>query len=141
MTDTEDIEAIVFDYVSRMAKAEFEGLRTSSWPYAEPEGFPFLLVRQVAGYDAARTIDSGHSSEAVRVAFEASAYSDSPATRKADARAISIYVGKLFKTLGFTEVRMGGGPVDLIDPRGRAVACYDSRYEAEYGPDGLFHTF
>lgn len=128
-----DYEAAIYDAVSSAAKAEFETLKTASWPAAVPASFPFAYIVQTEDYDYAQSLTSNHENEARHLTFEVNVYSDKAAGRKAEAKAISLFIARVFKTLGFVQT-MGGRPLDLTDAQNRSLARYMSRYE------GLVHN-
>jgi len=133
----QDIEAKVYDTVSKAAKEAYPTLSTASWYGATPPSFPFAYIVQTEDSDYIPSITSNHENEAYSISFEVDVYSNLAAGRKAEAKAISNHIAALMKAMGFRQM-LGGRPIDMTDSKNRSLARYFSRYEAKVH-NGLIH--
>ena len=133
----QDIESMVYDTVSKAAKAAYPTLSTASWYGVTPPSFPFAYIVQTQDSDWGPSITSNHENEAYSITFEVDVYSDLESGKKAEAKAISNYIASVMKAMGFRQT-LGGRPVDMTDASNRALARYLSRYEARLH-NGLIH--
>jgi len=125
-----DAENIIFSSLAADIEAAFPTAFVTGEKVHAPSSFPCVSIVETDNSTHAQTLDSSGIEKHSNLTYEVEVYSNLAAGRKAQCRAIAIFVDGKFMKMGFTRSFLS--PVGNISP---AIARYVGRYSAVMGRD------
>lgn len=129
-----DVEADVFDYVSKRLKSEYINIYVASVKKRIPSSFPAVQIVETSNTTSTDMSDSEELENFADLMYEVEVYSNLESGAKRQAKAIIGFVSDRFKELGF--VRQFCNPIENAD---RSIYRYTARFIARASTDKVIY--
>lgn len=129
-----DVEADVFDYVSKRLKSEYINIYVASVKKRIPSSFPAVQIVETSNTTSTDMSDSEELENFADLMYEVEVYSNLESGAKRQAKTIIGFVSDRFKELGF--VRQFCNPIENAD---RSIYRYTARFIARASTDKVIY--